>query len=132
MGFEAVNKEALANSFSRSEEAGIILIDRASAHPSPSSGPQPSGSTPPPPSTKSTTTKVRLHPSWTPPRDPTTGHLLPEGRLWDFCERISQARREGKNRRDGASVRRRVLGLVEMVGSSLFDQEDGGSGREAR
>ncbi|KAI6882716.1 acyltransferase, partial [Hortaea werneckii] len=139
--FEAVNKEALANSFSRSEEAGIILIDRSSSHSSsPSStsgGSQPSGSTPPPPSTKSTTTKVRLHPSWTPPRDPTTGHLLPEGRLWDFCERISQARREGKNRRDGASVRRRVLGLVEMVGSSMFEQEDsirksGGVGREAR
>ncbi|KAI6814040.1 acyltransferase [Hortaea werneckii] len=131
--FEAVNKEALANSFSRSEEAGIILIDRPSSHSSSSAaGSQPSGPTPPPSSTKSTTTKVRLHPSWTPPRDSTTGHLLPEGRLWDFCERISQARREGKNRRDGASVRRRVLGLVEMVGSSLFDQEDGGSGREAR
>ncbi|RMY86091.1 hypothetical protein D0862_11005 [Hortaea werneckii] len=136
--FEAVNKEALANSFSRSEEAGIILIDRPSSHSSSSaSGPQPSGSTPAPPSTKSATTKVRLHPSWTPPRDPSTGHLLPEGRLWDFCERISQARREGKNRRDGASVRRRVLGLVEMVGSSLFEQEDGGGksgggGREAR
>merc|ERR1712070_82923 len=120
-------------SFSRSEEAGIIIIDRPSSpSPSSASGPQPSGPTPAPPSTKSTTTKVRLHPSWTPPRDPSTGHLLPEGRLWDFCERISQARREGKNRRDGASVRRRVLGLVEMVGSSLFDQEDGGSGREAR
>ncbi|KAI7311070.1 acyltransferase-domain-containing protein [Hortaea werneckii] len=131
--FEAVNKEALANSFSRSEEAGIILIDRPSLHSSSSAaGSQPSGPTPPPSSTKSTTTKVRLHPSWTPPRDPATGHLLPEGRLWDFCERISQARREGKNRRDGASVRRRVLGLVEMVGSSLFNQEDGGSGREAR
>ncbi|KAI7422226.1 acyltransferase [Hortaea werneckii] len=131
--FEAFNKEALANSFSRSEEAGIILIDRPSSHSSSSAaGSQPSGPTPPPSSTKSTTTKVRLHPSWTPPRDSTTGHLLPEGRLWDFCERISQARREGKNRRDGASVRRRVLGLVEMVGSSLFDQEDGGSGREAR
>ncbi|KAI6790283.1 acyltransferase [Hortaea werneckii] len=131
--FEAVNKEALANSFSRSEEAGIILIDRPSSHSSSSAaGSQASGPTPPPSSTKSTTTKVRLHPSWTPPRDPATGHLLPEGRLWDFCERISQARREGKNRRDGASVRRRVLGLVEMVGSSLFDQEDGGSGREAR
>ncbi|KAI7267947.1 acyltransferase-domain-containing protein [Hortaea werneckii] len=136
--FEAVNKEALANSFSRSEEVGIILIDRPSSHSSsPASGPQPSGPTPPPPSAKSTTTKVRLHSSWTPPRDPSTGHLLPEGRLWDFCERISQARREGKNRRDGASVRRRVLGLVEMVGRSLFEQEEGGGksgggGREAR
>ncbi|KAI7203833.1 hypothetical protein KC352_g18678 [Hortaea werneckii] len=135
--FEAVNKEALANSFSRSEEAGIILIDRPSSHsPSSTSGPQPSSPSAAP-TTKSTTTKVRLHPSWTPPRDPSTGHLLPEGRLWDFCERISQARREGKNRRDGASVRRRVLGLVEMVGRSLFEQEEGGGksgagGREAR
>ncbi len=44
-----------------------------------------------------------------------------EGKLWEFCEKISQGRREGKNRRDGATVRTRVLGLADVVGRALWD-----------
>ncbi|KAJ1568809.1 hypothetical protein HK405_013563 [Cladochytrium tenue] len=36
----------------------------------------------------------------------------PAGRLWDLCEQISRFRREGKNRRDTATVASRVLMLA--------------------
>ncbi|KAJ1567240.1 hypothetical protein HK405_006649 [Cladochytrium tenue] len=36
----------------------------------------------------------------------------PAGRLWDLCEEISRFRREGKNRRDTATVASRVLMLA--------------------
>ncbi|TKA33540.1 hypothetical protein B0A50_00375 [Salinomyces thailandicus] len=107
--FEAVNKEALKNAFNRSVEESIIHVTRPSHSPSsPSSSSKPS-----PP-------KVRLEPEWQPSRD-AEGRLKPEGKLWELCERISQSRREGKNRRDGATVRTRVLNLVELVGEGLFE-----------
>lgn len=73
--FEAVNKETLKNSYSRFEEEGIILVakDKESR-----AGPS-----------------LTLAPEWTPERDPTTGKVLPRGRLWDFTELIAQSRREG-------------------------------------
>lgn len=97
--YEAVNKEALRNAFARQEEEGIIQVSRSKE-----SKAQP---------------KVRLAPAWVPPRDE-NGKLKAEGKLWDFCERISQGRREGKNRRDGATVRTRVLGLADLVGRELW------------
>ncbi|KAK4543588.1 hypothetical protein LTR36_005483 [Oleoguttula mirabilis] len=97
--FEAVNKEALKNAFSRSEEEGIFQTTRSREA---KAGP-----------------KVRLDAAWMPARD-AEGRLKPEGKLWELCERISQSRREGKNRRDGATVRTRVLNLVEVVGAELF------------
>lgn len=73
--FEAVNKETLKNAYQRFEEEGIILVakDKESR-----AGPA-----------------LRLAPEWAPERDPTTGKVLPRGRLWDFTELIAQARREG-------------------------------------
>jgi hypothetical protein len=46
---------------------------------------------------------------------------MAEGRLWDFIEKIAQSRREGKNRRDGATVSTRVLRLAETIGGKLFE-----------
>ena len=66
------------------------------------------------------------------------GRLKAEGLLWEFCEKISMGRREGKNRRDGATVRTRVLGLAELVGRALWegngagDGVGGGDGKKAR
>lgn len=68
---------------------------------------------------------LRLDPTWRPQRDSASGGLLPQGRLWDFIERIAGSRREGKNRRDGATVSVRVLGLTDVLGGRLF--EEGGS-----
>ena len=45
---------------------------------------------------------------------------MPKGKLWDFIEKIAQSRREGKNRRDGATVSTRVLALADKVGRELF------------
>jgi hypothetical protein len=45
---------------------------------------------------------------------------MAEGRLWDFTEMIAQSRREGKNRRDGATVSTRVLRLTNQLGEDLF------------
>lgn len=100
--YEAVNKEALRNAFARQEEEGIILVSRSKE-----SKEQP---------------KVRLAAAWVPHRDK-DGKLNAEGKLWDFCERISQGRREGKNRRDGATVRTRVLGLADLVGKALWESD---------
>ena len=98
--FEAVNKEALKNAFSHTEEAGIVYVTRSRD--------------------SKTAPRVRLDLEWMPARDE-AGRLKPEGKLWELSERISQSRREGKNRRDGATVRTRVLGLAELVGADLFD-----------
>ena len=115
--YEAVNKEALRNAYTRQEEEGIVLVSRVKE-----SKAQP---------------KVRLDPAWMPVRDE-HGRLKAEGPLWEFCEKISQGRREGKNRRDGATVRTRVLGLAELVGRALWEGAGagegvgGGDGKKAR
>lgn len=112
--YEAVNKEALKNAFGRSEEAGIILVTRSRDAKIPA--------------------RVRLDLDWMPARDD-DGKLKPEGKLWELCERIGQGRREGKNRRDGATVRTRVLGLADLVGADLFESaslEADGQPRKSR
>ncbi|KAF4230727.1 hypothetical protein CNMCM6457_005808 [Aspergillus fumigatiaffinis] len=99
--FEAVNKETLKNSYQRFAEEGIILVAKSRES---RTGPT-----------------IKLAPEWTPERDPATGKLLPRGRLWDFTELIAQSRREGKNRRDGATVSSRVLTMTDTVGRKLFE-----------
>ena len=59
---------------------------------------------------------------------------MASGRLWDFTEKIAASRREGKNRRDGATVSTRVLKLADTLGAKLFAEAaaataaDGGGG----
>ena len=103
--FEAVNKEALKNALGHAEEHGVLLVSRGKDH---------KGSP-----------KVRLEAGYVPTRDGERG-LVPEGRLWELCERVSRLRREGKNRRDGGTVRTRVLRLVGLVGGELFEGAVGG------
>ena len=98
--FEAVNKETLKNAYLLFEEDGIILINKSRDKKVPSS--------------------LKLAQSWTPARDPDTGNIVSEGKLWDFIETIAKSRREGKNRRDGATVSDRVLALADKVGRQLF------------
>ncbi|RJE18203.1 acyltransferase [Aspergillus sclerotialis] len=98
--FEAVNKETLKNSYQQFVEEGIILIAKSKE-----------SRTPP---------AMKIAPEWTPERDPSTGMVLDRGRLWEFTELIAQSRREGKNRRDGATVSTRVLTMSDIVGRSLF------------
>ena len=78
--YEAVNKEALRNAYTRQEEEGIVLVSRVKE-----------GEAQP---------KVRLDPAWMPVRDE-HGRLKAEGLLWEFCEKISMGRREGKNLGEG-------------------------------
>ncbi|OJJ98694.1 hypothetical protein ASPACDRAFT_121257 [Aspergillus aculeatus ATCC 16872] len=103
--FEAVNKETLKNSYQRFAEEGIIHIAKSKG---------------------SKASSVRLAPEWTPERDPATGQVLPRGRLWDFTELIAQSRREGKNRRDGATVSSRVMRMSDLVGRRLFEDATAG------
>ncbi|KAH8809041.1 acyltransferase [Xylogone sp. PMI_703] len=98
--FEAVNKETLKNAFSRFAQEGILLLGKSR---DPKVQP-----------------KARLAPEWTPHRNPETGNIVAEGRLWDFTEKIALSRREGKNRRDGATVSTRVLRLTDVLGKELF------------
>lgn len=100
--FEAVNKETLKNSYQRFEEEGIIYAVKSK-----------DAKVPP---------RLRLASDWMPSRDPNTGDVLAEGRLWDFAGRIASSRREGKNRRDGATVSTRVIRLADMLGRKLFEE----------
>ena len=99
--FEAVNKETLKNAFQLFEEEGIIMINRSRDKKVPS--------------------KIKLAEAWTPHRDTKTRGIVPEGKLWTFIETIAQSRREGKNRRDGATVSTRVLVLADKVGRQLLE-----------
>lgn len=98
--FEAVNKETLKNAYELFAEEGIIVFN-------PSNDPKI-------PST------VKLASDWAPARDSTTNEIVPSGKLWNFTEMIARSRREGKNRRDGATVSSRVLKLADMVGRDMF------------
>jgi hypothetical protein len=102
--FEAVNKEALKNAYSRFQEEGIILVAKGKDSKFP--------------------TMVRLAPEWTPDRDRTTGDLRASGRLWDFIESIALHRREGKNRRDAATVSTRVLSLAARLNKQVFEDAE--------
>jgi len=103
---EAVNKETLRNSYLQFAGYANPLITILPA--------TKDGKTP---------ALVYLNTSWLPRRNE-TGHLPAEGLLWEFCEKISKGRREGKNRRDGGTVIGRVLGHVETVGSKLWQEQE--------
>ncbi|CAK7265096.1 hypothetical protein SEPCBS119000_001329 [Sporothrix epigloea] len=102
--FEAVNKETLKNAYTRFQEEGMIRVVRSKDDP------------------KAVQPRLQLDPDWRVPRDPATGQLQATGRLWAFADKIAASRREGKNRRDGATVSTRVLALADCVGARLFDE----------
>ncbi|EPE10716.1 glycerol-3-phosphate acyltransferase [Ophiostoma piceae UAMH 11346] len=102
--FEAVNKETLKNAYQRFQEEGMLIFIKSKDDP------------------KKIPPRLQLNPEWRIPRDPSTGALLPEGRLWAFTDKIAASRREGKNRRDGATVSTRVLALADRIGTQLFDE----------
>ncbi|KAI9365062.1 hypothetical protein BD770DRAFT_433317 [Pilaira anomala] len=91
---EAVNKETLGNAFTRYEEQNILLKRR---HPGPKSW-----------------SEVAISRDYMPERQ--NGILIPRGHLWELVERIGRFRREGKNRRDNATVSTRVLRLADILG----------------
>ncbi|KAG9236341.1 acyltransferase [Amylocarpus encephaloides] len=105
--FEAVNKETLKNAWTRLEEEGVLEVAKSR-----------NAKIPP---------RCRLSPAWSPKRDRERG-ILPEGRLWDFTERMALSRREGKNRRDGATVSTRVLRLTDTIGEGLYRAVEGEMG----
>ncbi|KAI0999091.1 hypothetical protein K3495_g9103 [Podosphaera aphanis] len=101
--FEAVNRETLKNAWTRFEEQGIIRV--AKSH------------------TSKGQSKSKISPRWQPERNPVTGSVAANGRLWKFIDKIALSRREGKNRRDGATVSTRVLSHTEKIGRCLFMEE---------
>ncbi|KAH8895691.1 acyltransferase-domain-containing protein [Thozetella sp. PMI_491] len=107
--FESVNKETLKNSFQRFEEEGIVQVVKSKDAKIPA--------------------RLRLAPEWQPSRDPQTGNLLASGRLWDFTEQIASSRREGKNRRDGATVSTRVVRLTDLLGRKMFEEAVSGDAK---
>ncbi|TGO38704.1 hypothetical protein BHYA_0069g00240 [Botrytis hyacinthi] len=106
--FEAVNKETLKNAYQRFQDEGIVIVSKSR-----------NSKIPP---------RSRLAPEWTPQRNPETSMIIAEGKLWDFIEKIAKSRREGKNRRDGATVSTRVLRLADELGQTLFAEGSGDIG----
>lgn len=107
-----MNKETLKNAYQRFDEEGIVLVVKNNG-------------------VAKTAPKMKLAPMWTPHRDSMSGKIMAEGRLWDFIEKIAQSRREGKNRRDGATVSTRVLTLADSLGQSLSATAAGDGDKEA-
>ncbi|EHK98738.1 hypothetical protein M7I_5488 [Glarea lozoyensis 74030] len=107
--FEAVNKETLKNAWTRFEEESLLLVSKSRVTTS-NAKPLP---------------LAQLAPEWMPKRDPVIG-IVPEGRLWDFTEKIALSRREGKNRRDGATR------LFVEGGQEVGEEREGGSRRRQR
>ncbi|KAI8942706.1 hypothetical protein NX059_000754 [Plenodomus lindquistii] len=97
--YEAVNKETLKNSYTRFEEEGMVVVTKSKDSKGASS--------------------IKLADEWAPTRG--TKGIIADGPLWRFAERISASRREGKNRRDGATVQTRVLHLADVVGAGLWE-----------
>ncbi|KAF9214025.1 hypothetical protein BGZ59_004443 [Podila verticillata] len=95
--FESVNMETLKNGFSRLADYGILVVKK--------------------PTNAKERTKVALHPDFMPNRG-ADGHVLASGALWDLVEHIGMFRREGKNRRDNATVSSRVLRFAEVVANA--------------
>jgi hypothetical protein len=107
--FEAVNKETLKNALTRFEDESMIVVTKSKD--------------------KSVPAMIRLAEEWMPKRSldgsgngDGDGGIVAEGPLWMFAEKISLSRREGKNRRDGATVQRRVLRLADLVGAMLWEE----------
>ncbi|KAI8979677.1 hypothetical protein BDF20DRAFT_906184 [Mycotypha africana] len=95
---EACNKETLSNAFLRYQEQGILL--KRTNH---------AANTKP-------WSEVAISPDYTPERQ--NGSLIPRGHLWELVDRIGRFRREGKNRRDNATVSTRVLRLADLLGEN--------------
>ncbi|KAF9963941.1 hypothetical protein BGZ65_004903, partial [Modicella reniformis] len=95
--FESVNMETLKNGFNRLSDYGILMIKK--------------------PTNSKERTKVALHPDFIPNHCP-DGRVTTNGELWDMVEHIGTFRREGKNRRDNATVSSRVLRFAEMVANA--------------
>ncbi|KAF2009907.1 glycerol-3-phosphate acyltransferas-like protein [Aaosphaeria arxii CBS 175.79] len=112
--FEAVNKETLKNAYTRFEEDGVVLVTK----------PVSKDAKAPP--------TIKLADEWIPERSSRTAGIIGSGPLWAFAEKISLSRREGKNRRDGATVIHRVLHLADVVGAPLWEDAvaDMGGGEE--
>ncbi|ODQ51235.1 acyltransferase-domain-containing protein [Saitoella complicata NRRL Y-17804] len=104
--YEAVSKETLRNAYQRLTEEGVITIRRTRGGRAPN--------------------VLRLSKLWWPARDKATGEVQVGGKLWDLVESIAVSRREGKNRRDNATVSRRVLFIADEVGARLKRQSDQG------
>ncbi|KAI4214835.1 MAG: hypothetical protein LQ351_002548 [Letrouitia transgressa] len=122
--FEAVNKETLKNAFQLFEEEGILVRDHSVSATSRIGGAE-----------KGRANIVRLAEEWRPGRrkEEEGGGIVPEGKLWALIEGIAKSRREGKNRRDGATVSTRVLRLAEKLGRELFEEvEEKGEGARSR
>ncbi|KAI7830290.1 acyltransferase [Gamsiella multidivaricata] len=95
--FESVNMETLKNGFNRLSDYGILMIKK--------------------PTSSKERTKVALHPDFMPSFGP-DGRVSTDGALWDMVEHIGTFRREGKNRRDNATVSSRVLRFAEIVANA--------------
>ncbi|BGP40730.1 hypothetical protein JCM10450v2_004726 [Rhodotorula kratochvilovae] len=111
---EAVNQATLLNAFQRMVDVGVLLTRRAST---PAAAAAAGGKKAKKPSS---VPLMALHPDWVPHRRE-DGTIAPEGRLWEFVERLSRFRREGKNRRDNKTVSTRVFAHCSAIAPQVVE-----------
>ncbi|GAA6017937.1 hypothetical protein JCM10207_002712 [Rhodosporidiobolus poonsookiae] len=110
---EAVNQATLLNAFQRMVDVGVLLTRRAS--PSPAvAGSGAKGKK------AASVPLMALHPDWV-PRRREDGSIAPEGKLWEFVDRLSRFRREGKNRRDNKTVSTRVFAHCSAIAPQVVE-----------
>ncbi|GAA5826424.1 hypothetical protein JCM11251_002361 [Rhodosporidiobolus azoricus] len=112
---EAVNQATLLNAFQRMVDVGVLLTRRTRNAPSPSAHLAGDKAKKAP-----SIPLMALHPDWVPKRKE-DGSIAPEGRLWEFVERLSQFRREGKNRRDNKTVSTRVFAHCSAIAPQVIE-----------
>lgn len=99
---EAVNKETLKNSYQRFQEEGVIEVTRKSDNGHPP--------------------KVRLAADWHMVRDPVTGEMQKEGKLWEFVGQITKYRRDANLAAYYEDLMEGVLSHVSGAGKILFEE----------
>ncbi|GAA6004275.1 lysophospholipid acyltransferase family protein [Rhodotorula paludigena] len=122
---EAVNQATLLNAFQRMVDVGVLLTRRSS---SPSAAVASGKSKSAEDATKSSkkgkkpvsVPLMALHPDWVPTRR-ADGTIAPQGRLWEFVDRLSRFRREGKNRRDNKTVSTRVFAHCSAIAPEVVE-----------
>ncbi|CDR42043.1 RHTO0S06e09098g1_1 [Rhodotorula toruloides] len=118
---EAVNQATLFNAFQRMVDVGVLLTRRSTSNAANASIAKiGKDGKPKLPKKPASVPLMALHPDWVPRRQ-ADGTIAPQGRLWEFVDRLSKFRREGKNRRDNKTVSVRVFAHCSTIAPQVIE-----------
>lgn len=107
---ESANQATLANAFQRIVDLGVVQTRRTTIG-------------------KASVPLMALHPKWLPERQ-SNGEIAAQGRLWDYVSHLGTFRREGKNRRDSATLPARLFKSCEAIAPEVKEYSPPRKGEE--